>query len=162
MRWDTRRASRCAMATATGPPWDGPISTNRRRLRWSARSLVFRGFCRSCSGGGPGCENGAGFLRGGLLRTWAAKSGGDDDAAELDGHVVVGGFGLRGVPAGPRSVTGYVVGCVSVQRVPDGDHAETDQPERHRSFHGAACPVAGLADSDDLAGVGEGLLDSPP
>jgi hypothetical protein len=49
---------------------------------------------------------------------------------------------------------------VSVQRVPDGDHTEADQPEGHRPFHGATCPIAGLA--DDLAGVGEGLLDSPP
>ena len=40
-------------------------------------------------------------MRGGLGRAWAAKSGGDDDPAELDGHVVVGRLGLRGVPAGP-------------------------------------------------------------
>jgi hypothetical protein len=46
-----------------------------------------------------------GFLRGGLLRAWAAKSGGDDDPAELDGHVVVGRFGLRGVPPRSRPVT---------------------------------------------------------
>jgi hypothetical protein len=59
-------------------------------------------------------------------------------------------------------VAGHVVGGVSVQGVPEGDDAEADQPERHRSFHGAACPIAGLADSDDLAGVGEGLFDSPP
>jgi hypothetical protein len=51
---------------------------------------------------------------------------------------------------------------VSVQGVPDGDDAETDQPERHRPFDGAAGPIAGLAHTDDLAGVGEGLLDAPP
>jgi len=90
------------------------------------------------------------------------KSGGDDDPAEFDGHVVVGRLGLRGVPAGSGSVAGHVIDAMAVQRVPDGDHAETDQPERHRSFHGATCPIAGLADSDDLAGVGEGLFDSPP
>jgi hypothetical protein len=28
-------------------------------------------------------------LRGGLLRGWALKSGGDDDAPEFDGHVVI-------------------------------------------------------------------------
>ena len=90
------------------------------------------------------------------------KSGGDDDAAELDGHVVIGRFGLRGVPAGPSSVTGHVGGGVPVQRVSDGDHAETDQPERHRPFHGAPCPIAGFTDTHDLAGVSEGLLNSPP
>jgi hypothetical protein len=52
---------------------------------------------------------------GGLLRAWAAKSRGDDDAAELDGHVVVGRFGLGGVPAGPSTVTGHLVGGVPVQ-----------------------------------------------
>ena len=49
-----------------------------------------------------------------------------------------------------------------VQRVPHGDHAETDQPERHRPFHGAACPIAGLTHTHDLAGISEGLLNSPP
>jgi hypothetical protein len=32
----------------------------------------------------PGCEDGPGFLRGGLLGAWAAKSRRDDDPAELD------------------------------------------------------------------------------
>jgi hypothetical protein len=75
--------------------------------------------------------------RGGLLRAWAAKSGGDDDPAEFDGHVVVGRFGLRGVPPRSRPVTGHVVGGVPVQRVPDGDDAEADQPEPHRPLDGA-------------------------
>ena len=124
-------------------------------------TLVFRRFCGSCPSGGPGCEDGLGFLRGGLLRAWAAKSRGDDDPAELDGHVVVGRFGLRGVPAGPSPVPDDVTGAVTVQGVPDGDHAKTDQPERHGPLHGATCPIAGFAHPDDLAGVGEGLLDSP-
>jgi hypothetical protein len=49
-----------------------------------------------------------------------------------------------------------------VQRVPDGDHTETDQPERHRPFHGTTCPITAVADTPDLEGIGEGLLDSPP
>jgi hypothetical protein len=32
-----------------------------------------------------------------------------------------------------------------VQGVPEGDHAEPDQPEGHGPFHGATCPIAGLA-----------------
>jgi hypothetical protein len=59
-------------------------------------------------------------------------------------------------------VTGHVIDAMTVQRVPEGDDAETDQPERHGPFHGATCPIAGLAHSYDLAGVGEGLFDSPP
>ena len=80
----------------------------------------FAVFVDHVPGCGPGCEDGPGFLRGGLLRAWAAKSCGDDGTAELDGHVVVGRFGLRGVPAGPSSVTGHVVGggpCSAYQTV---------------------------------------------
>jgi hypothetical protein len=101
-------------------------------------------------------------LRGGLLRAWIPKSGGDDDPAELDGHVVVRRFGLRGVPPSPGPVAGHVVGGVAVQRVPEGDHAETDQPERDGSFHGTTCPISRLTHTHDLAGIGEGLFDSPP
>ena len=55
--------------------------------------------------GGPGGEDGSGFLRCGLLRAWAA-SGGEDDAAELYGHVVVGRFGLQ---VYQRSQTQWVI-----------------------------------------------------
>src|SRR6478735_9184692 len=119
----------------------------------------FAVFVDQAPGGGPGGEDGPGFLRGGLLRAWTTKSGGDDNPAELDGHVVVRRFGLRGVPPSPGPVSGHVIDAMTVQRVPDGDNAETDQPERHRPFHGPTCPIAGLADPDDLAGISEGLLD---
>jgi hypothetical protein len=59
-------------------------------------------------------------------------------------------------------VTGHVIDAMTMQRVPDGDHAETDQPERHGPFHGTPCPIAGLAYAHDLAGISEGLFDSPP
>ena len=62
---------------------------------------------------------------------------------QFDGHVVVGGFGFRGVPAGPGPVTGHVLGGVPCRGVPDGDDAEADQPERHRPLHGMAYPIAG-------------------
>ena len=50
---------------------------------------------------------------------------------------------------------------MTVQGVPGGDHAETDQPKRHGPFHSATCPKTGLSHPDDLARVSEGLLDSP-
>ena len=81
-----------------------------------------------------------GFLRGGLARAWVAKSGGDDDPPEFDGHVVVGRFGLRGVPPSPSPVSRHVIRGVPVQCVPDGDEAEADQPERNRPLDGARCP----------------------
>src|SRR3954454_12893471 len=140
------------------------MTDGRIRTRGSGHAhwrSCFAVFVDHVPAGAPGGEDGPGFLRGGLLRAWAAKSRGDDDPAELDGHVVVGGFGLRGVPAGSSTVTGHVVGCVPVQGVPEGDQAETDQPEGHGSFHGTTCPIPGLAYPYDLTGVGEGLLDSP-
>jgi hypothetical protein len=36
------------------------------------------------------------------------------------------------------------------------------RPNGTVSFHGVAGPITGLAHPDDLPGVGEGLLDSPP
>src|SRR4051794_12544938 len=80
----------------------------------------------------------------------------------LTANVVVGRFGLGGVPAGPGPVTGYVVGGVPVQRVPDGDHAEADQPERHGPFDGAAGPIAGPAPAPDFAGGRERPPPFPP
>ena len=44
--------------------------------------------------------------------------------------LVVGRFGLRRVPPSPSPVSRHVIRGVPVQRVPDGGHAETDQPER--------------------------------
>jgi len=57
-------------------------------------------------------------------------------------------------------VTGFSAPTgVSVQRVPEVDHAETDQPERHRSFHDAALDVLRAeprTDPDRIAAIGYG------
>jgi hypothetical protein len=42
------------------------------------------------------------------------------------------------------------------------DHAEADQPERHRLLDRTTCPIAGLAHTYDVMGFGEGLLDPSP
>ena len=59
-----------------------------------------------------------------------------------------------------HDVTGFSAPTgVSVQRVPEGDHAETDQPERHRSFHDAALDVLRAeprTDPDRIAAIGYG------
>ena len=51
----------------------------------------------------------------------------------FDGHVVVGRFGLRGVPAGPGPVTGHVVGGVSVQRIVGADNPVTASDQGFRN-----------------------------
>jgi hypothetical protein len=48
-----------------------------------------------------------------------------------------------------------------VQGVAEGDQAQAGHFEGHGAFHGAAEAIAGFADSEDLSGVGECLLDSP-
>lgn len=103
-----------------------------------------------------------GFFGGGLVGAWAVKSHGDEDTPECDGHVVVGRFGLGGVSAGAGSMFGGVLGCVSVLGVAEGDQAQAGQPEGHGTFDSTAEPVAGLSHSEDLACIGEGLLDAPP
>ena len=51
----------------------------------------------------PGQPEEADFLGCWLVRARCLKSGGDDDAAELGGHVGGGGLGLAGVPRGERA-----------------------------------------------------------
>jgi hypothetical protein len=107
----------------------------------------------------PGRRGRPGFLAGLLLWALAAKSGGDDDAAEFDGDVVEGGFGLRGVPAPPGPVTPDP-GARPCSVHQTGDHAEADQPERHRPLHGVVSDCGPRP--HDLARIGEGMLDPPP
>lgn len=51
---------------------------------------------------------------------------------------------------------------VSGAGVPQHGQAQADQPERHGRLHGNAGAVAGLADTQDLTGIGERDLDPPP
>lgn len=51
---------------------------------------------------------------------------------------------------------------VAVLGVPGDDEGGDDQGERDGALDGAAGAVAGFAGAEDVAGVGEGLLDAPP
>jgi hypothetical protein len=120
MRDDLSRAAQCALRRSHGIR-DAPAESARRVASCASplRSI------RSCfavllikSLRLPRRRGRLGFLaRWPAQGPWAVKSGGDDDTAELDGHVVVGPLDLRGVPPRSRPVTGHVVGCVPVQRV---------------------------------------------
>jgi hypothetical protein len=87
------------------------------------------------------------------------NAGGDQDAAELGEHVLEGGFGLGGVPGLGVAAGGGAGAVVAVPGVPYDDQCVDEQGERDGALDSAAGAVAGLAGAEDVAGVGEGLLD---
>jgi hypothetical protein len=94
---------------------------------------------------------------------WAGgqKSGGDDDAAQLGEHVGEGRLGLGGVPGGSPTPVGEVGAVVAVQGAPEHGDRVAVQAERDGAAHGVLGAVAGLADAEKVAGLGEGDLDRP-
>lgn len=81
------------------------------------------------------------------------ETGGDDNAAELGGHVSGGGLGLGGVPGGTGAVAGHVGGVVPVGGVPAGGEGLAGERERDGALDGAGGTVAGLPGAVDLLGV---------
>ena len=85
----------------------------------------------------------------------------NQDPAALGEHVLEGGFDL-GVLPGLDVVAGDDPDrAVAVPAVPGEDEGPGDQGERNGALDGTAGAVAGLAGTEDVAGVGEGLLDGP-
>ena len=124
-------------------------------------SLDFRGFRRRGSCVFPGQPEDGDFLGCWLVRARCLKSGGDDDAAELGGHVGGGGLGLAGVPRGGRAAFVQVGGVVAGGGVPgDGDGLAGDL-EREGPLDGSCGAVAGLAGAEDLLRVLDRDLDGP-
>jgi hypothetical protein len=78
----------------------------------------------------PGLLDGPDFGIGRLACGSREKSGGDDHAAELDGHVGERGLGLGGVPGRLLAAVGGVGRVVAVQRVPDDGDRIAVQAER--------------------------------
>ena len=87
------------------------------------------------------------------------NAGRDEDAAELGEHVFEGGLGLGAVPGLGVAAGGDPGWAVAVPGVPGDDQGAGEQGERDGAFDGSAGAVAGLAGAEDVAGVGEGLLD---
>ena len=97
----------------------------------------------------------------GLARAAWRKPGGYHRPAQLDEHVLEGRLGLGPVPGlGGAAVIG-VGRVVAVAGVPDDDQGGHEQRERDGALGGAPDAVAGLAGAQDVAGVGERLLDAP-
>jgi hypothetical protein len=107
----------------------------------------------------PGCQDGRDLFGFGVSWGTAGNAGGDQDPAELGEHVLEGGPGLGGVPGFGGAAGGDAGGVVAVAGVPGDDQGVDEQGERDGALDGAAGPGAGLAGAEDVAGIGEGLLD---
>jgi hypothetical protein len=92
------------------------------------------------------------------VRASCLKSGGDDDAAELGGHVGGGGLGLAGVPQGERAAFFQVGGVVAGGCVLSITWTTTEQySENEFPFLWPAHRHAGAGNRRDLA-----LYTGPP
>ena len=125
-------------------PWSGPSRTEVSQL------------CGCCV---PCCQDGFGLLWCGVCGGTLGNACGDQDAAELGEHVLEGGFGLGGVPGLGVAAGGDAGRAVAVPGIPHDDQGVNEQGERDGALDGAAGAVAGLPGAQDVAGVGEGLLD---
>ena len=106
----------------------------------------------SGEGGGvfPGQSDGADFFVCWLVRAKRLKFGGDDDAAELGGHVGGGGLGLGRVPGGGEAAAGDVGGIVAGGGVPEHGEGLAGELEGDGAADGAGGAVAGLPGAEDL------------
>src|SRR5271155_3584822 len=109
----------------------------------------------------PGQAEEADFLGCWLVRARCLKSGGDDDAAELGGHVGGRRLGLAGVPGGAGPVIGDVGGVVAGGGVPAGGDGLAGELERDGALGGGGGAVAGLPGAEDLLGLLDRDFDSP-
>src|SRR5215470_1944132 len=155
----SRRLRAASMASA--------LETSRVRwlrvvVRWVSIACHATGVSQLCGCCVPGCQYLLGLLGGGVCAGTRGNSGGDHGAAQLGEHVLEGGLGLGCVPGLVVAAGGEGVPGVAVPGVPGDDEGGHDQGERDGALDGAAGAVAGLAGAEDVAGVGEGLLDGPP
>jgi hypothetical protein len=88
-----------------------------------------------------------------LVGANSLKSRGDDDAAELGGHVRGGRFGLRGVPGGVEAAGPGIGRVVAGGGVPADGQGLAGELERGRPLDGCRGAVAGLAGAEQLLGV---------
>ncbi len=101
----------------------------------------------------PGQADDVDFFAGRLVRVRYRKFRGDDDAAELAGHVGGGGLGLGGVPRRAGTMIGGVGGVVAGGGVPAGGDGLAGELEWDSPLDGAGGAVAGLPGAEDLLAV---------
>jgi hypothetical protein len=90
------------------------------------------------------------------------KSGGDQDPAELAGHVRGRWPDLGGVPGGAGAVAVHVGGVVPGGGVPGDGDALAGELEGDGAADRLCCPVAGLPGAEDLFRVFYRGLNLPP
>src|SRR5271156_1829491 len=88
-----------------------------------------------------------------LVRLNWLKSGGDDDAAELGGHVGGGRLGLRRVPGSVYPAGLDVGGVVPGGCVPADGEGLACEHERDGPLNRVGGPVAGLPGAEELLRV---------
>src|SRR5262249_36417889 len=104
-------ADRCRIA---GSAWPCETDAVYPLLSWVTR------LSRLCHCVLPGQAEDADFFGCWLVRARCLKSGSDDDAAELGGHVGGRRLGLAGVPGGAGPVVCHVGGVVAGGGIPAG------------------------------------------
>jgi hypothetical protein len=87
------------------------------------------------------------------------KSCGDEDPAELGGHVGGGRLGLGGVPGGEQAAGGGVGRVVARGGVPADRECLAGELERDAALDGACGAVAGLPGAEQLLRILDGDLD---
>ncbi len=123
------------------------------------RSLDFRGLGREICGVFPGQADGMDFCGFWLISANSLKSGGDDDAAELGGHVGGGRLGLRGVPGRVEAAGPGVGRVVAGGGVPADRDCLAGEHERDRALDRGRGAVAGLPTAEQLLRVLDRDLD---
>ena len=131
------------------------------KAKFLNQSIVAR-LSRLCREFFPGQADDVDFFEGWLVRLRWPKSCGDEDPAELGGHVGGRWLGLGGVPGSAGAVIFDVGGVMPGGGVPGGGDGLAGELERDGALDGAGGAVAGLACAEDLAGVLDRDLDAPP
>src|SRR5213078_543066 len=122
-------------------------------IQRTGSSLDFRGLGGGAFGVFPGQPDGVDFFGFWLVSVKPLKFGGDDDAAELGGHVGGGRFGLRGVPGRVEAAGLGVGGVVPGGGVPADGDGLAGEHERDGALDRAGGAVAGLAGPEELLRV---------
>jgi hypothetical protein len=125
-------------------------------------SLAITRLSQLCGGGFPGQADGADFFGCGLVGARWLKFGGDEDAAELGGHVGGGRRGFRLVPGCAAAAVVEVGGVVAGGGVPGHGDGLAGELEWDGAADRVSGAVAGLAGAEFLPGVFYRDLSSSP
>src|SRR5689334_5083060 len=151
-----RTAAISAGDTATleiEPTTDWPEPDVPQDFETALVALDFRGLGGEIFGVFPGQADGMDFCGFWLVSINSLKSGGDDDTAELGGHVGGGRLGLGGVPGGVQPAGLGISGVMARGGVPADGDGLAGEHERDGALDGCRGAVAGLSAAEQLLRV---------